>query len=224
MNIHVFHNDGQKILFDQYFIKTLLDEWKVISHLPPVSDACDYGTMQYMRINFFKISTLINEIIPSESNARFFILSDTDIQFFKKCDEIITLSMEKKDIVFQSAKGKRNPRINGGFIAMRPNEKVLDFWKQIENGLREHSKAGRFMGVQPLANQILQNNNKLRWGLFPNTIWAWTNPEVSPSRRSFRNIFLHHAVGTRPRKAKTSLELKIEQLEIVKTAYNYWAR
>jgi Nucleotide-diphospho-sugar transferase len=223
MNIHVFYNSGQRILLDQYFVRTLIDEWNVIRHELHSADAIDYGTHDFKIIMFQKISILINEIIPSESKSTFFILSDIDIQFFKKCDEVIAAVMEGKDMVFQSERGGNRLNVNTGFIAMRPNEKVLNFWKQVRQELMKAMESKEFTEEQIVANQILPRANGLKWGIFPNEIWAWTNAKISPSEPGFEKIVLHHANGTRPKKFKSSLQLKIEQLELVSRCYQFWA-
>jgi hypothetical protein len=223
MNVHAFYNDGQKILFDRFFVRTLVDEWDVVCHKLPSSNAIDYGTPEFAKLMLQKVSILVNHIIPSESKSEFFILSDIDIQFFGKCGEVVAAAIEGKDIVFQSEHGGNSLRVNTGFIAMKSNEKVLDFWKQVEQVLLKDVESNRLTEEQQVVNQLLLKTNCIQWGMFPSELWAWSNPDFSPPQPNFSGILLHHANYTAPQGSKSSLQLKIEQLGFVANAYQYWA-
>ena len=54
-----------------------------------------------------------------------------------------------------------------------------------------------------------------RAGFFPNEIWAWSNSPFFPSVDIPSDICLHHANCTEPKNGKSSMELKIEQLDLV---------
>lgn len=217
MNIHVFFNDGQRILFERYFAPSLKDNWRIIAH--PISDLNqdqNFGTQGFKEIIYKKIDTLLNEIFPLEKEGYGFILSDIDIQFFKPCDTIVHSCLQRHDIVFQ----RENPHtveVNTGFVAMRVTPEVISFWRQIGCELKDALDNQRFVNEQSIANALLAAATQLNWGFFPDEIWAWSNYRYRffPTIVQLPRICLHHANCTTPRRNKTSLDLKIKQLNLV---------
>jgi hypothetical protein len=215
MNIHLFFNDGQRILFERYFKPSLKDDWRVIVHpIQNLDQDQNFGTQGFKEIIHQKIDRLINEIFPQEESSYGFILSDIDIQFFKPCDQIVRNYLERYDIVFQR-ENSHTTEVNTGFMAMRARPDVINFWRQIESGLKDALASPQFINEQSLANALLTTANQLNWGIFPDEIWAWSNHHFSPTREQLSNISLHHANCTDPRGNKTSLDIKIEQLDLV---------
>jgi len=222
MNIHVIYNEGQQTLFEKCFSGSIVDDWKIICHKDSQPLAQDYGTPAFAQIIHRKVLILINEILPSELSNAFFILSDVDIQFFKSSHGLVAASIEGKDIVFQSEKCPSRKIVNTGFIAMRSNANTLAFWKNVESKLQQTLAKKHFIEEQRIVNQMLPHCSQVKWGIFPSEIWAWSNPDFSPSQPSFSRICLHHANGTVPTASKNSLRLKMEQLQLVAMAYRYW--
>lgn len=216
MNIHVFFNDGQKILFDDFFKPSIKDDWNIVVHrISNIPKDADFGTSNFKKIIYEKISVLVEDILPSESKNGF-ILSDIDIQFFKSCYSIINESLKKHEIVFQK-EGKDTSAINTGFIAMKPTKNVIDFWTNIKESLYSKLESEDFINEQALANSLIDNPSiKLNWGIFPSEFWAFSNLEYRPKKKNIKNIYLHHANCTDPHDNKDSLTLKIEQIELVK--------
>ncbi len=216
MNIHVFFNEGQKVLFDRYFKSSLKDNWRIIVH--PISASVkdqNFGTQGFKAIIHQKMDVLVNEILPQEKNKSGFIMSDVDIQFFKPCARIIHDCLECHDIVFQRELPKKNV-VNTGFIAMRSTRDVINFWGKILFEIKENLNNTGFINEQKLANELLKKDIQLNWGVFPDEIWAWSNYRLSPPNVNLPDICLHHANCTEPEENKTSLDFKIEQLELVK--------
>ena len=215
MNIHVFFNDGQRILFERYFAPSLKDNWRVIVHpIRNLDQDQNFGTQGFKEIIHQKIDTLINEIFPQEERSYGFVLSDIDVQFFKPCDPIVRDYLERHDIVFQ----RENPHtvtVNTGFVAMRATRNVINFWRQIEFAIKEALDSPRFVNEQSLANSLLTTAPQLNWGIFPDEIWAWSNHRFFPTIAHLPRICLHHANCTESRGNKTSLDFKIEQLDLV---------
>lgn len=215
MNIHVFFNDGQRILFERYFTPSLKDDWRIIVHpIRNLDQGQNFGTQGFKEIIHQKIDTLLNEIFPLEEHNYGFILSDIDIQFFKPCDTIVRNYLERHDIVFQR-ENSHTVEVNTGFVAMRVTSDVINFWRQIEFELKDALDNPRFINEQSLANALLATASQLNWGVFPDEIWAWSNQRFFPTIAYQHSICLHHANCTEPRGNKTSLDLKIEQLDLV---------
>jgi hypothetical protein len=217
MNIHVFFNDGQKVLFERYFAPSLKDDWPIIVHpIRNLNQGQNFGTQGFKKIIHQKIDTLLNKIFPLEEHGYGFILSDIDMQFFKPCDTIVRDYLERHDIVFQR-EHSHTAEVNTGFVAMRVTPEVINFWRQIEFELKDALDNPRFVNEQSIANALLATAPQLNWGVFPNEIWAWSNHRYRffPTIVHLPSICLHHANCTTPRGNKTSLDLKIKQLDLV---------
>lgn len=215
MNIHVFFNEGQKILFDRYFFPSLRDDWRVVTHrIDDVERDQNFGTQGFKAIIHQKIHTLVHDILPREAGGQGFLLSDVDIQFFKSCAPIVRQSLKTYDIVFQR-ENRRTQEVNTGFIAMRPTRDVINFWKIVDSEMLNSLHQPVFLNEQAVANDLLKSGIPLNWGFFPDQIWAWSNHHLFPSLLLLPGICLHHANCTITRDNKTSLELKMEQLDLV---------
>ena len=215
MNIHVFFNDGQRILFERYFAPSLKDDLRVIVHpIRNLGQDQNFGTQGFKEIIHQKIDTLINDIFPHEEHSYGFILSDIDIQFFKPCAPIVRDYLERHDIVFQREEPHKST-VNTGFVAMRATPDVINFWAQIESELEDALDSPQFVNEQSIANSLLMKTPQLNWSIFPDEIWAWSNRRFFPTIVHLPDICLHHANCTQPRGNKTSLDLKIEQLDLV---------
>lgn len=136
------------------------------------------------------------------------------MQFFKPCAPIISDYLERYDLVFQREE-PHTAKVNTGFVAMRATSKVINFWRQIECELKNSLDSPRFVNEQSLANALLATSPQLNWGIFPDEIWAWSNHRFFPTIAHLPGIYLHHANCTEPRGNRTSLDLKIEQLDLV---------
>jgi hypothetical protein len=222
LNIHVFCNDGQRVLYDCYFLPSLKDPWKVCYHPLPNTGPADFGTETFKRLVHEKIKILVTEILPSEIQNEFFILSDVDIQFFSPCDQSVREAMQGVDIALQSEFGNRFSSLaNTGFICMRPNQPMIDFWSKVESNLAEQIGKADFVNEQAIVNKMLPLASNIKWAFFPDAIWAYSNLGFRRSHR-FPSILLHHANVTSPRDGMSSLELKIEQLASVKELLRTW--
>ena len=216
MNIHVVFNEGQRVLLEDYFAPSLKDDWRLITHpLLNYDQDQNFGTQGFKEIMYRKVQTLINDIIPQEISGDGFVLSDIDIQFFRPCAAIIETCLKQHDIVFQR-ECPHTREANCGFIAMRPTPEVINFWNQVEAELKDALDSPIFTHEQKIANTILETGTQLNWGFLPNEIWAWSNSPFFPSVDIPWDICLHHANCTEPKNGKSSMERKIEQLDLVR--------
>lgn len=222
MNIHVFGNEGQSVLYQRFFRTSLQDEWNIIYHELQTKAAADFATQSFKRIIHEKVSRLVTEILRSENPEDAFLLSDIDIQFFGRCEPVVRQKLVGHDIVFQKEHAL-SPDVNTGFIAMRPTSQVKGLWSEVERRLAQCLEAPDFVNEQQIVNRLLPTQTSLKWSTFPDEIWAWSNSKIHLNSENFPNILLHHANCTVPRGNKTSLELKVEQMDLVKQRYEQWS-
>lgn len=199
MNIHVFGNQGQNVLYQRFFRPSLCDEWNVVYHELKTKAAADFATQSFKRIIHEKVSRLVNEILSSEDPQGAFLLSDIDIQFFGPCDSVVQEKLARHDIVFQKEQAS-GPEVNTGFIAMRPTPQVKDLWSEVERRLAQSLEEDEFVNEQQLVNLLLPTRTSLNWSTFPDEIWAWSNRNIHLNSENFPTSCCTTPTA-RPRKA-----------------------
>ncbi len=207
MKLFSIYTNQTLVLKDQWFLKTLQDDWEL--HLIYLKDAPkgdgDYLSDEWYYCIKSKIALLI-EAIKNNWNA-VIIWADIDIQFFRRCTDIIEQSIQNNDIVFQIW-NKKKKEVNSGFMAIRCNEKTLAFFKTV---LATPFKDRKYADQDIINDMLKQGSMSIRWGFFGREIYH-IGLGVVPF-----NIVLHHACGTSAPFIKygrkiSSIELKIKQL------------
>ena len=147
-----------------------------------------------LKIWIFKTKLIIGLIEKNFGES--IIISDIDIQFFKKTETIVKTCLEKYDLVFQGE--NRFNKVNIGFMAFNCNRDVLEFWREVLINIEKE----RIWDQIVVNNLIL--NKKVNWGFFPKEIWNWS---IS---HEWKSIALHHATSA------TDIRLKLFQYKIVR--------
>jgi len=146
----------------------------------------------------YKTSMIINAI--KENKNDIILVSDIDIIFYRPVEKIIEQCMINTDCCFQ--KETSTSGINIGFISIRCNESMLYFWNIVNEKVCNTN-----VWDQEIVNDLIYNKKeKIRWGLFPSSVWNWSQGDLNKS------IILHHA------NCVSKKEEKYEQMEYV---YNY---
>jgi len=198
-----------KILKDEWFLKTMKDDWDIyIKEIEGFGENGDYQSKQWYYCLKEKINLIIDEIKKND----FIVYSDLDVQFFGKCKDFFLNKLKDKDIVFQ-AWNYHSLEANGGFMAIKCNENSLTFFEEVQ----KFNFEDKLFGDQDIINYVLKKTN-INWGLFCNRIYSIGLGDLP------HNILLHHACCTpspyyRNGKRIGSLELKLKLLEKIKNKY-----
>lgn len=192
------------------FLKSIQDDWDItIYYFGKAGEGGDFGTPSFLKLIKKRLEYQIDAI---EKNWNEIIIwSDIDIQFFKRCSNLILNAIDKKDIVYQSECWPQK-KINGGFIVIRCNQKTLSLFKSV----LEFPLEGYDFFEQSVMNQILSENKlELKWDVLPKQFWAMSHGTTPPD-----DIVLHHANCTAPTivngKRIGSIELKLEQYKKIR--------
>ena len=202
MKVFGVYSEENKILKDNWFLKTLTDNFELNFKYLGSNDGKDvcfssefwFGALR-KRLDYFcqAIKDNQGEVILS---------LDVDIQFFGRCLPIINQSMKEKDVVFQSEGWPPSGVVNCGFMAVRCNEKTLDFYTRVAR--MEFEKMSH--GDQSAVNNLLrEESDHLKWGVFPEQIWARSHGCPPPV-----DIVAHHANCT------FDTADKIKQLKLIR--------
>ena len=206
MKLYSVYTDSHKILKDKWFLGTIQDDWDLdIIHIKGGGDRA--GSPKFLNIIAKKLEHVVESI--KDNMGEIIVWSDVDIQFFKRCNNIIIDALGKKDIVFQKER-MCNDIVNSGFFVMKCNEKTLGFWRHILQSCRDIIKDSSYKKLpfaeQTVMNKVLRNNIvDVKWGLLPDRIWARSCGPHPPL-----DIVLHHA------NCAAQVGQKLKQLEEIK--------
>lgn len=196
IKLFTFYNSHFNILKDR-FLRTLQDDYEVHCVLgdfeanhQPISHAVDM---------FIARSNMICDAIKNNM-GKIIIVSDVDIQFFRKSESTIRESLKGYDMAFQ--KGDNYRARNMGFIGIHCNPNTLAFFEAVREEIR---KTGRWEEV--IVNEFLDKDMGVTHTIFPETIWT----PILSSRPA--DIILHHAIaaGVSP-KSKLKQMIQIERM------------
>jgi len=208
------YSEENKKLKDDWFLKTLTDDFELnLKYL-----GSSGGTEVHFASDYwFRALRERHEYLCQAIRDNFgeIILSmDLDMQFFGQCRPVITEAMAKKDIVFQSEHWPPTGEVNAGFVAIKCNDKTLDFYTQISQMQFEKMP----FGDQSAINQLLQKkSNNLEWGVFPAHIWARSHGCAPPD-----DIVVHHANCTANAAAKVKQLKLIRRMVLAKPGSWFW--
>ena len=189
--------------------------------IPSIKDKCD---LIKVKIENFKNKwsvaggdegdemrkNLIEYALRKTNKEEIFVVCDTDIKFYNPVVDLIikemsqnqktiekdNIKLNKIDFIIQ--KEKKSHDCNMGFMAMRNNEKVKEFWDNVYKISIQEKKWD-----QPILNDVLRNNtiedkelfiyknNLMNWTRFSDKFWNWS---MGASGSEFNNeTCLHHA-------------------------------
>lgn len=199
IKLYGFYTDVHKVLKDN-FLKTLQDDWDInITHLD-IGGNGNFRSKEFLKVLDLKIRTCLAAI--KENRGNIIIWSDMDIQFFGKCDELIKKEIENKDILFI----QQGDSVNTGFEVIRCNERTEElFMLASKEDTYKHHLVDNGVINDLLKRKVVKD---LVYGKLPSCFWETTHSELPP-----KDIILHHAVDTAATEDKTSLQLKLEQLD-----------
>lgn len=215
LNLYYFWND-QHIELKRIFEKSI--EKHSYLNLQPLQlvtkvSTSDFGTSDFKNIITEKIKRIIYDVFPINNNNHF-IISDIDIQVFKRFENILN-DYKIYDIVFQ--KETRSSGYNTGFILVKNTPLTLDLFTETLDILLS-TPPNQFINEQLIINNLLMNDKykELNVGTFPNEIWAYTNQPMP----NISTLILHHANATLPSENETSLMRKKKQLQKIKLMFD----
>lgn len=133
-----------------------------------------------------------------------FVVSDTDIKFYKPSIKIIIQEIKNYDILFQKEHNK--VRVNMGFMAMRNNPLIKKFWEDVYKACFEKKTWD-----QRIANDYLHGGYKLNWSRMSDAFWNWSMG--STGVKFDENTCLHHA------NCAITKENKIKQFSYVEDCF-----
>jgi nucleotide-diphospho-sugar transferase len=152
MKIYTCYTPTHQLLLQKYFLPSLKDQFEVvIKELPSLGPLEDhrYKTETFIKAVLHKTYLIIKAV--EENQNKLFIFSDCDVQFFRPMESDLVRLIGDSDIIFQRNSPK--PDICTGFFMCRGNQKILDFWSEVANII----KNSELKDDQDITNDILGN-------------------------------------------------------------------
>jgi len=197
MKIAYVYSSSHEILKDYFFLGTMCEQWELIEKKSEEYSTGDHLSSGWSKIVKEKIKTYI-EVIKNNTDE-IVVFSDVDITWFKPVQEIIKQCLTQKDIVFQK-ENLHNEEVNTGFIAVRCNKTVQNFFQDIFDNTVDND--------QTTANNLIKTNKiKCNYGFLPVN---FLNDNLFSCHK--KDILLYHSICTKPKDGKTSLQIKYEKL------------
>jgi len=203
MNILCVLTDSHKILFENYFIKTIpCPENVIVKTLDYEGDGV-YESINWQKAVNTKIEFVISYLKKVE-NGTIFIFSDVDVQFFPEFSvELLKFEFikSKKDVLFQKETSKTDSQtVNTGFYIAKSSPKLLKFFNIVLQALNN----SELKNDQEYINLLLKDS-LVNWGYLPFKYYAWSHG--FPPQNT---IFCHHANNA------AKIKKKINQMNFVR--------
>lgn len=228
MKLYIFYTPSHKVFLNSWLLKSLRDEYDLI--IRQGRQECHTGSFMHegwMKTMLEKANLILQAIRDNWHEV--FIVSDVDIQFFGKTQDIIIDFMRGCDFAAQkdAVDGlNRNiaPDMSGhlcaGFFACRGNSKTLALWKDIKDHCLKNPSQNDQQALNYFLNgfKVNQKHNSygVKWDYLPprffgpgtylgTTLWSPGKILEIPW-----DILMHHANQT------VGIANKIAQLEYVR--------
>lgn len=194
MKVITFYSDSHKKIYENYFLnsyKEQLSRHKLITKkIDQISPSGEYESEGFDYVMLEKIKFIIESINILEDDL--LVYSDCDVQFFGD----IEFEMGDNDILFQNDYFEGNHC--AGFFIAKQNEKVLDFFKEVEKKFTNNIDGK--IHDQVIINRILsQGYDRINYSMLPpNKYWTvafstggkpWNGQEITVPD----DILVHHA-------------------------------
>src|SRR5215510_13495114 len=153
--ISVF-SPSHEILKDEWFLRTLKDDYDVRIHRCDVQGEGKYMQEDWTKTVLFKSTKIIEGI--EENWGEVFIYSDVDVTFFAPTKTAILQSFADKDIVCQLDDPFGN--LCTGFFAIRANAATLRLWRDVQEAVKQERR-------DQIAFNRLVREYKIRAGYLP---------------------------------------------------------
>lgn len=230
MKIFYAYNEHFRDMLEM-FLNSMKDRWELMEF--KIEDFKEKGRMAGGQEADEMRKGLLDYAFSKTDSDEIFVMSDIDIIFYKPCVPVVNEEFEKtqnvtveksiksksKDIIFQ--RESMNHGVNMGFMAMKNNQKVKDFWGEVYD-----ISLGKKLWDQPIVNQLVytnllkrtpesssyKDNNKVIWDVFPRKVWNWSIGYADSE------ICLHHA------NCAVSKKEKFDQFDRIKEIYSVMSK
>ena len=178
---------------------------------PQVCKTGKYGFVDTIKFWYLKVEYIL-ELLDRATEP--FLYSDCDVYFFRDFKKDLEIRLNGKDILCQFEKKLLGffPMVCGGFMYMRPNERVKEMFRWIYENLDKY-------GSDQAALNRYKLKNKVSMGILPKTYYSinydngnkvWNGEDVEITIKNPFMAHIHWCIG---------LEMRLDLLDKIMSHY-----
>lgn len=203
MKLYTIYTPSHRYFYDNYFIKTLPDEFELIS--TEIPQECESGHFYkegwdktcYKKVEFFLKAC-------EENMGDIFVYSDVDVQFFGKIKGVLIKELGHFDIACQN---DTETHYCSGFFICKANKKTLNMFRAMKENYDTEDQKTLNTHIH-MCNSKFLSNKFFTIGHLKNSVWNGQDFEIP------YKILVHHADYTE------GVENKIKLLNLVRGKVN----
>ena len=162
MKLIAIFSPSHECLKDEWFLRTLKDDYEVCLHRCDVRGHGKYMQDDWTRAVLFKSDRIIEAIQDNWDDT--FVYSDVDVIFFAPTRPTILHSLADRDIVCQLDDPSGN--LCTGFFGVRANEATLRLWQHVRQSVEREGRD------QLAFNRLVRQQGDLRAGYLPRAFFG----------------------------------------------------
>lgn len=186
MKLYTIYTPSHKILYENYFLKTIPNEFEIVA-VEDNRQYCPSGSYYskgWDKICFRKTELFVRAC--EENIGGCFFYCDVDVQFFKPFKNDLIDELEDFDIACQDdGNNKKNGHCSGVFIC-RANEKTLDMFRYMKLKFKKDDQSTLNKYIHVVKHKKL-SHRFFNFGHVGQGVWKGQDFVVPD------NILIHHA-------------------------------
>jgi hypothetical protein len=198
MKLYTVYSHSHKYLHDNYFIKTLPDEFELIStEIPQECESGEFYKEGWDKTCYRKVELFLKAC--EENMGGVFVYSDVDIQFFGKIKDVLIKELRFFDIACQHDTGTQ---YCSGFFICKANKRTLNMFRAMKENYAVEDQKTLNKHIYMCKSKFL-SNKFFTIAHLKNDVWSGQDFEIP------YKILVHHANWTE------GIENKIKLLDLV---------
>jgi len=203
MKLYTIYTESHKYMYENYFIKTLPNEFEVITtEIPQECPTGEFYQEGWDKTCYRKVE-LFHKVCE-QNMGELFVFSDVDIQFFGKIKQTLIDELGDFDIACQNDTGNY---YCSGFFICRANEKTLHMFSEMLKNYHLEDQTTLNKHIHLVKSKFL-SNKFFTIGHLLNTVWSGQEFNLT------NNILMHHSNWV------SGIDNKIKLMDIVRDKNN----
>jgi lipopolysaccharide biosynthesis glycosyltransferase len=198
MKLYTIFSPSHKIMYDDFFLKTLPNEFELVSkEIPQECSTGEFYKEGWSKTCYRKVEFFIQAC--EENIGKNFIYSDVDIQFFGKIKDALLNELGDYDIACQNDTG---PYYCSGFFICNANQRTLNMFNMMKKNYNKEDQTSLNEQIHLVKSKFL-SRRFFTVAHSTNSVWNGQDFYVP------NDILIHHANWT------GGIDNKIRLLDLV---------
>jgi hypothetical protein len=203
MKLYTIYTESHKGMYENYFLKTISDEFEIIpSEIPQECPTGEFYENGWDKTCYRKTELYLKAC--EENIGETFIFSDVDIQFFGKIKDVLLEELGDFDIACQNDTGNY---YCSGFFICKSNERTLNMFREMLKNYQKDDQTTLNNHIHMVNSKFL-SNKFFTIGHTLNAVWAGQEFSIN------HEILVHHSNWV------VGIDKKIKLMDIVREKNN----